>query len=138
MKKIILLCTIFVLSLVLAACQPSVDQAKADFCDDLGTFAQSVGEYRSLGPNSSVDDFQDAQKDVEKAWNDLQSSAQTLGSVQTDSLQNAYSDLQKDVSNISGDTNIADALTQVQQDALATLQEANQILTTTCSYGQSQ
>lgn len=138
MKKIILLCTIFVLSLVLAACQPSIDQAKSDFCDDLGTFAQSVGEYRSLGPNSSVDDFQDAQKDVEKAWNDLQSAAQTLGSVQTDSLQDAYSDLQKDVSNISGDTSIADALPQVHQDALATLQEANQILTTTCRYGQSQ
>ena len=133
MDKKVFLFGVLIIALLLAGCQPSLDTATSDFCNDLGKFAQSVGEYRSLGPTSSVDDFQDAQKDVDKAFKNLQSASQTLKSVQTDSLQSAYSDLQKDVSNISGDTNITDAVTQVHQDALAVLQEANQILTTTCS-----
>ncbi len=136
MDKRIFLFGVLVIVLLLAGCQPSLDDAKSDFCDDLGTFAKSVGEFHSLTPASSVDDVQDAQKDVDDAWNDLQSSAQTLQSVQIDSLQSAYSDLQKDVSNISGDTSVTGALAQIQQDALATLHEAVQISITTCTYGQ--
>ncbi len=136
MYKRIILFGVLVLALLLTGCQPSLDTAKSDFCDDLGTFGKLVGEYRSISPSSSVDDVQNAQKDIDNAWNDLQSSAQTLQSVQIDSLQSAYSDLQKDVSNISGDTSVAGALAQIQQDALATLQETIQISITTCSYGQ--
>jgi hypothetical protein len=136
MNKRVFIFGVLAIAMVLAGCQPSIDTAKSDFCDDLGTFALAVGAYRSLGPTSSVDDFQSAQEDVDTAWNDVQSSAQTLQNVQIDSLQSAYSDLQKDVSNISGDTSIADAVPQIRQDALATLGESVKILTTTCSYGQ--
>jgi hypothetical protein len=137
-KKVILLSVIFVLPLLLAACQPSVDEAKADFCEDLGEFGIALAQYRQINETSTKDDLQKAQSDVEKTWADLQKSAETLGEVQTDSVEDAYGDLQKGVNDIPDDATLGDAELMVKQGVLSTLEEVLRISTTTCTYGQGQ
>ena len=136
MKKIIIFVTIFVLSLLLAACQPSVDQAKADFCEDLGAFAQAQVALRSINATSTKDELNQALSNLEQSWNNLRDSAATLGEVQVDGIQESFETLKRDISNIPDDATLVDAELMIKQDLLNTLAETQQILTTTCTYGQ--
>jgi gas vesicle protein len=136
MKKIILFATIFTLSLLMAACQPSVDQAKADFCADLGEFAQAQVALRNLDANSTKDEENQAVSNLEQTWNNLLDSVSTLGDVQVDGIQEAFETLKNDISNIPDDATLAESEVMIKQDLLNTLAETQQILTTTCTYGQ--
>ena len=136
MKKITLLSAIFVLSLLVAACQPSVDEAKADFCSDLGEFGQALVGFRQLNPASTKDDLNKAESDVQKAWDNLQSSASTLKDVQTSSVQDAFETLKKDIGDIPDDTTLADTELMIKDDVVSTMGETLQIFSTTCTYGQ--
>ena len=138
MKRVILLSAVLVISLLLAACQPSVDEAKADFCEDLGEFGVAVAQFRGINENSTKDEARQALSDVEKTWSNLKSSAATLGEVKVDSIEGAYNDLEKSVNDIPDDATLADAEGMVKQNVLSTLQEVLQISTTTCTYGQEE
>ncbi len=137
MNKRILISTIFIVSLLLAGCQESIDDAKADFCTDLGTFAQALAEFRAIDATSTTDDLNNAVSDVENAWNDLKSSASNLEDIQVDDAQGAFQTLKDDISNISGDSSLADAEVQIKQDVVAALSEVVDIFTTSCTYGQT-
>ena len=79
MKNILYLSLAIVLLLSLAGCgQPSVDQAKANFCQDLGEFGTAVVNLRQIDPTSTKQELQDATNGVQKAWGDLKSSASKM------------------------------------------------------------
>lgn len=136
MKKIMFFATIFILSLLLVACQPSVDQAKADFCADLGEFAQAQVSLRSTNATSTKDELNQALSNLEQSWNNLLDSATTLGEVQVDGIQESFENLKNDISNIPDDATLAEAELTVKQDLLNMVAETQQIVTTTCTYGQ--
>ena len=138
MKKAILLSLIFVLSLLLLACQPTVDEAKAAFCEDLGEFGVAVAQLRQVNETSTKADLQNAVSEVEKTLSNLQDSAATLGQVQISSVEDSFEDLQNGVQDIPDDTTLAAAEVMVKGGALATLEEVLQIFNTTCTYGQGQ
>jgi hypothetical protein len=137
MKNIIYLSLAVVLLLSLAGCgQPSVDQAKANFCQDLGEFATSVVNLRQIDASSTKQELQDATNSVQKAWDDLKSSAGTLQNVQVDGVESAVNDLQKSVDDIPDDATLEQGLVGVQQAALATAAEVVKTTNTVCSYPQ--
>ena len=68
MKKVFLLSVIIGLALLVAACQPTVDEAKANFCEDLGEFGVAVAQFRQINETSTKDDLQNAQSEVAKTW----------------------------------------------------------------------
>jgi len=135
MKNILFLSLTVVLLLSLAGCgQPSVDQAKADFCQDLGEFGTAVASLRQLDGSSTKQDLQDATNAVDKAWGDLKSSAGTLQNVQVDGVESAVNDLQKSVNDIPDDATLDQGLVGVRGATVNTLAETLQIATTTCTY----
>ncbi len=136
MKKMLLLSLMALLVLPLAGCGTTVDSAKADFCDDLGAFGQSLMGLREIGAGSTKGDLQDATKDAQKAWDNLKDSASKLEDVQVDGVQDAFSDLQKSIDDIPDDATLDEALADVKGAAVSTLGEILQIATTTCSYPQ--
>ena len=138
MKKIILLSAIFVLSLLLAACQPSVDQAKADFCETLGEFAQAELQFRQLDGTSTKDDLNKAASDLQKAWEDVKGSASNVAEAQLSGVEDALQTLQKDIGDIPDDATLAESEVTIKQDILNTAAETVQIMNTTCTYGQDQ
>ena len=139
MKNILYLSLTVVLLLSLAGCgQPSVDQAKANFCQDLGEFGTAVVGLRQINPTSTKQELQDATNAVQNAWGDLKSSAETLQNVQVDGVEAAVNDLQKSVDDIPDDATLADGLVAVQQAALATAAEVVRTTNTVCSYPQEQ
>ena len=139
MKNILYLSLAVVLLLSLAGCgQPSVDQAKANFCQDLGEFGTAVVNLRQIDASSTKQELQDAVSDAQKAWDDLKNSAGTLQNVQVDGVEAAVNDLQKSVDDIPDDATLEQGLVAVQQAALATAAEVVKTTNTVCSYPQEQ
>ena len=138
MKKKVLLSTIFVLSLLVAACQPSVDQAKADFCESLGEFAQAQLQFRQLNATSTKGDLNQAGSDLQRAWDDVKGSASDVAEAQLSGVEDALQTLQNDIGDIPDDATLAESEVTIKQDILNTAAETVQIMNTTCTYGQEQ
>ncbi len=68
----------------------------------------------------------------------MQKSAETLGEVQVDNIEDANNDLEKSVNGIPDDTTLAAAEAMVKGSALSTLEEVLRVSNTTCTYPQSQ
>ena len=132
MKKMLLLGLVVLLLVPLVSCGTTVDSAKADFCDDLGAFGQSLAGLRGINAGSTKDDLQDATKDAQKAWDNLKDSASKLEDVQLDALEDAYGDLKASIRDIPDDATLAEALANVKDAAVAMLGEIVQITTITC------
>ncbi len=139
MKSILYLSLTVVLLLSLAGCgQPSVDQAKANFCQDLGEFGTAVVNLRQIDSSSTKQEAQDAVNDARRAWDDLKNSAGSLQNVQVDGVEAAVNDLQRSVDDIPDDATLEQSLAAVRGAALATAAEIVQITNTVCSYPQEQ
>jgi len=133
MTKLLLLGLMVMLMASLAGCGTTVESAKADFCDDLGTFSESLAGLRDIRVGSTKADLQDALGDADQAWGALKDSAGKLGDVQLDAVEKAFGDLKASIQDIPDGATLAEALTQVKDAALATLSQIVQITTTTCS-----
>ena len=139
MKNILYLSLTVVLLLSIAGCgQPSVDQAKANFCQDLGEFGTAVVNLRQIDGSSTKQELQDAVSAAQKAWDDLKNSAATLQNVQVDGVEAAMNDLQRSVDDIPDDATLEQGLVAVRGAALATAAEVVKTTNTICSYPQEQ
>jgi hypothetical protein len=133
MRKLTLLSLAVLLLPMLAACGTTVDSAKADFCDDLDAFRQSLVGLRDLHAGSTKDDLQNALGDADQAWQDLKGSASKLEDVQLDALEDAFGDLKDAVRNTPDDASLTEALANAKDAAVTMLSEIVQITTVTCS-----
>ncbi len=131
MKKLFLFGLIVLLPL-LGGCGTTVDSAKADFCNDLDAFGQSLVGLRDLQLGSAKEDLQSALGNADQAWQDLKDSASKLEDVQLDAMEDAFGDLKDSVQDIPDDATLAEALASVKDAAIAMLDEIVQITTVTC------
>jgi hypothetical protein len=132
MRKLTLLGLVILLLPLLAGCGTTVDSTKADFCDDLGAFSESLAGLRDISISSTKDDLQAALKDAEDAWVDVKDSAGKLEDVQLDAVENAFDDLKDAIQDIPDDASLAEALAGVNGAAVIMLSEVVKITTTTC------
>ena len=131
MRKLFLFSLIVLLPL-LGGCGTTVESAKADFCDDLDVFSQSLGGLRDLHVGSTKDDLQSALGDADQAWQNVKDSAGKLEDVQLDALEGAFGDLKDAVRDIPDDASLAEALANVKDAAVTMLGEIVRITTVTC------
>ena len=132
MRELALLGLAVLLLPMLAACGTTVDSAKADFCEDLDAFRQSLVGLRDLHTGSTKDDLQNALGDADQAWQDLKDSASKLEDVQLDALEDAFGDLKDSVRDMPDDATLSEALANVKDAAVTMLSEIVQITTVTC------
>ena len=137
LTKILAACLV-VASLAFAACggddDPSPDEAQAELCSNLEELQTEVTALSELGLNSTVADIEDAFESIQGAFEEVVSSAEEVAGAETEQLSDALDSLESAVSDIGGDTPIADALAAIQ-DSLSSLGSAWQELftTTDCS-----
>jgi hypothetical protein len=135
-KKLISLAALATLLLVTAACQQSVDQAKAAFCTDLAAYGKAVAGMKAIGPTSTVQQAKDSLKAVEQAHADLEKSRATLKGAQADALEQEFKNLQKTINDIPNDATLAQAQATVKGATVSALAAYVDATTTTCQYGQ--
>jgi hypothetical protein len=109
---------IAVFMLLLAGCgQPiSVEEAEAQFCDDLLEFKAAVNSLKALGPDATVEETEAAMELVDDAWDDVRSSAYTVEDAQYIALDEAYEDLDDALRDIEGETTLGEAAASIQDE----------------------
>ena len=132
MRKLFLFSLAVLLLPLLGGCGKTVDSAKADFCDDLDAFSQSLAGLRDLHIGSTKEDLQNAVGDAEQAWGDLKDSGSKLEDVQLDATEKAFDDLKDSVQDIPDDATLSESLAGVKDAVVAMLAEIVQITTVTC------
>jgi len=135
MKRRILipLLLMLVLAVFVSACQPSVDEAKQQFCDSLTQLTAAAQKVTNLDANASVDDAKQAQAELQQAWQDFSKSADQLKDVQSDASEDAYNQVINQLqSSISGETTLGDSAQQISAGAKQLLSELKTINTTIC------
>jgi outer membrane murein-binding lipoprotein Lpp len=135
--KTVGLLTVSILVLLLAGCV-TIDQARTNYCESLGSFAQAAAGMRQIDENSTIDDVEDARNEVARAWNDLANSAGNYKDAQYNALEDAYKDFENALDDIPGDATLADAQAIVHESALNLVASYVNIASTTCEYPQAQ
>ena len=125
------------LLLALAGCV-SIDRAKANYCQDLGSFGRALVNMRQIDANSTVEELQDTQQDVAEAWDDLSKSAGRLADAQYRELEQAQKDLQRTIDDIKDDASLAEAQVTVKLATLEAMARYVDIASTTCAYPDQQ
>ena len=87
--RTVVLCVALGAASGLAACgsdTPSVDEAKADFCESVAGVAQAEEALTNLNAESTVDDAQSAVSDLEDAVSAAKDAAEEVGQAEADAL----------------------------------------------------
>ncbi len=131
MKKTALLFAA-VATLVLAGCQPTVGDAKAEFCKSLKAVGTAVDGVKALTPTSTVEEVQTATKALEDSWTAMKKSAETLKEVQLQETEAAYNEMVSSVKGISDQASVAMAVNGAQAAAAKFEVAYKAINTTVC------
>jgi hypothetical protein len=130
----IVLAAVAILLLISLGRPPSVSEATADVCADLGAYARALAGLRTIDENSTVADLQEAQGVVQQSREALQESASTLQEAQQTELETTYEVLLGSIASIPDDATLVQAqanLRLAMSDALASVVD---ITTTTCQF----
>ena len=131
MKKSVVLLAAMA-TLVLAACQPTVGDAKTEFCNSLKAVNTAVEGVKALGPTSTVEEAQTATKALEDSWATMKKSAETLKEVQLSETETAFNEMTSAMKGVSDQATLAQAVTGAQAAAMKFEATAKVINTTVC------
>jgi hypothetical protein len=124
-----------VLISALTGCSPNIDQAKVNFCKDLGAYAKAVAAVGALGQDSTVDELKKAVKTENDAYKKLDKAANRLSAAQSAAMKKVDETFAKTYDSIKGNEKLGEAATTVSQATAAVLDKYSDIATTTCVYG---
>jgi len=132
-KIVIALLLMMVLAVIVSACQPSVGEAKQEFCEKLNKVNSAAEQLKSVDANTSIEDARKAKEDLTKAWKELSDAKEQLEGVQMDASEEAYNLMVKDVENsVTGGMTLSDASQTIVSSAEKLSAELKVINTTIC------
>ncbi len=88
-----------------------------------------------LGPDSTVAEFNKAQKDVDAAYKKLERSADRLSAAQNAAIKKVNRTFEKTVNDIKGNEKMGRAAQTVAQASAQAMSQYSDIASTTCVYG---
>lgn len=137
MYKRMLFVVLTVLMLVLSACAapPPIDEAKAQFCADLGAYGRSVAALRQIDATTTVEEVKAMQQAIDDAWAQVQQSGQTVEAAQVATMGQQQDALRATLNTITDETTLSAAAATIQTGIAGTLSSYVDIATTTCTYG---
>jgi predicted small secreted protein len=129
MKASVLLSILVLSALLLAACGPTVDEAKTQFCNDLDELDVEVNSLRDV---DSLDDIKQAGEDIRDAWDQVVKSAEKLDDVQLDATKEAYDAMLSAIEGAPDSGSLSGALETVTGAVTTFATSFKEIYTTTC------
>ena len=129
MKVSVLLSILVLSALLLAACGPTVDEAKSQFCNDLDELDAAVNSLRDV---DSLDDIKQAGEDIRDAWDQVVKSAEKLDDVQLDATKEAYDAMLGAIEEAPDSGSLSGALEAVTGAVTTFATSFKEIHTTTC------
>ena len=130
--NLILLLVFGVLGLMAQEQDKKLIKAETNFCNSLSAFTTTLETLDKVNENSTLDEFQTAYKNADKAWKKVKKTAEKLEKVELKESVAAYNKLVDAVNNIDGDTKTGDATAEVNKHVDATASEISDIMNVTC------
>ncbi len=113
---------IAIVAVVSFACDddgPSEAEAVAQLCADLSTLQAADAAFDDLGRDSTINEIQATNDAYNDALDDAVSSGKDVAAVRIQPIEAAYDDLNRAISDISGDTTIPEALVSISDELSA-------------------
>jgi cell fate (sporulation/competence/biofilm development) regulator YlbF (YheA/YmcA/DUF963 family) len=120
--------------LLLAACNPvSEEEAIAQYCQDLESFQAALAAVRGLTTDDTVEEATVALEALDDAFDEVRSSAYTLGDVRVEELEEAYEDLDDAIRDIEEGQTITDAAASIQAEVESINALYDELYSATCA-----
>ena len=132
MKRLFLVLLVL-LPLIVAGCKPTEEEAEQNFCLALGELGQALAAVENLHSRSTVDEAQQAQKNLDDAIKDVQEAAAELREVKLDAAVSAFDNLKSEIGSISGDSTLKDAQGLVLDSAESFRDEIDALYDISCN-----
>jgi hypothetical protein len=113
---------------------PSVSEATADVCADLGAYGRALADLRTIDENSTVTELQETYGAAQESREALQASASALQEAQRTELEATFEALGESVTGIPDDATLAQAQAGLRLATLEALASVVDISTTTCQF----
>lgn len=133
MKKEILLLVALLFTWILAACAPTVAEARVTFCQNLETYAQAVRTLQTVDASTTVDELTEAREDVATTRQALLDSAAGLRNAKLRSTEEAWSELADTVQNAHGDASLGEVGLTIRAQASVLQAEIARLNNVVCS-----
>mgnify|MGYP001827907806 CR=1 FL=1 len=109
-----------------------LEKAENKFCNSISEFASSLVTLGETNGDSSMDDFNKAYKNAQKAYNKFEKSAAKLEKVEIKESTKAYNKMVDSINKIDGDNKTADAADEIGDNIDATAASIADIMTVVC------
>jgi hypothetical protein len=100
----------------------------------LAAYGRAVVELRAIDENSDVDDLKEAQKAIQKSWEDLRQSSQQLRQARLEVVEDSFNELEKTINGISSRDTLVEAKANVYRAALEGAAQTLDAQRLVCSY----
>jgi ribosome recycling factor len=105
--------------MTLTACRESDEDIQAEACTELNQLQVSIAALTALGPTSTVDQYQDAAKQVRESAQDAARAVRRVEDERAEELRDAEKDLDDAVDDVDDDQTAVGALAQIQPQIAA-------------------
>jgi predicted RND superfamily exporter protein len=110
-----------------------VEKANEKFCNSVTGLITALDALDEANENATMDEFQDAYKKADKAYNKMIKSADKLENVEIKESVKAYNKMVDAINKIEGDAKSSDATDQINEHIDLTGDEIADILSTYCN-----
>lgn len=131
MKKLFL-ALLVLLPLIVAGCKTSEEEAEQNYCLAVAELGQALAAVENLHVNSTVEEAQRAQENLEDAIKEVRDAAAELREVKLDAANAAFDSLKQAIADIPGDTTLKDARKMVVDAADAFRETIDDLYGVTC------
>jgi hypothetical protein len=132
MKRLFLVLLVL-LPLIVAGCKATKEEAEQNFCLALGELGQALAAVENLHSRSTVDEAEQAQKNLDDAIKEVQDAAAKLQEVRLDAAVGAFDNLKSEIQSISGDATLKDAQKMVLDSAESFRDEIDALYDISCN-----
>lgn len=116
--KILIVIVVAAALLGMAGCgNQTPEEAAANFCASLQGFDESVQQLQQITPSNTMRELDQARNSVADAWKQVTRSAEQLSEARVDSIDDAWTSLERTIRSISQRDTIADAAAEVSAGA---------------------
>ena len=124
---------LILLLFMLAGClQQSLGEAQVDFCQALDGYYNAVAELRDINEQTTVDELNAARENVAQSRDELLDSATNLREARLRYTEDAFANLEEELSSIPGDTTLGEAANKARIEIAVLLTEIDRVYNVNC------
>jgi hypothetical protein len=131
-QRKIIIGMLMLLILLVGCVSPSVGEAQVDFCRALYGYRDAVSELQDVNAQTTVDELKVIRENVAESHEELLDSAASLRSARLQYTEDAFANLEEELSGIPGETTLGEAADKMRIEISVLLTEIDRVYNASC------